>query len=86
MGEPTKIGVSLSVARLKGRGDKRKEETKVCVCVCDVFFQASTDLLLLMVDCSMAKGDELLNRVKAKQLTDWMQVLMGGEGKKEERV
>ena len=46
--------------------------------VCEVFFQASTDLLLLTVDCSMAKGDELLNRVKAKQLTDWMRVLMGG--------
>lgn len=72
------IGVSLSEARLKGRRrDKRKEGTK---CVCDVFFQASTDLLLLTVDCSMAKGDELLNRVKAKQLTDWMRVLMGGEG------
>jgi len=32
----------------------------------------------------MVKGDELLKTVKAKQLTDWMRVLMGREGGKRE--
>jgi hypothetical protein len=45
------------------------------------FFQRSTDLLLLKGDCSMAKGDELLNKVKAKRLTGWM---LMGRGEREE--